>query len=92
MGTMQAVSSGVWLLLEVAVLTVQITWTYLEAAYRWVVPRGRKPVAGRAVLITGAAGGLGRQLALHFARLGARLVLWDIDQVCLLQVFLKTLK
>ncbi|GIV60628.1 MAG: hypothetical protein KatS3mg043_1717 [Rhodothermaceae bacterium] len=33
------------------------------------------------VLITGAAGGLGRRLALHFAREGARLIAWDVDHI-----------
>uniref|UniRef100_A0A915AAV5 Short-chain dehydrogenase/reductase 3 n=1 Tax=Parascaris univalens TaxID=6257 RepID=A0A915AAV5_PARUN len=32
------------------------------------------------VLITGSACGLGRELALRFAKEGARLVLWDIDK------------
>lgn len=35
---------------------------------------------GRAVVVTGAAGGLGRELCLSFAREGARLVLWDVDE------------
>lgn len=32
------------------------------------------------MLITGAANGIGRQIALHFAPLEATLVLWDIDE------------
>ena len=36
--------------------------------------------AGRLVLITGAGGGLGRALALGFAREGARLILTDVDE------------
>jgi NAD(P)-dependent dehydrogenase (short-subunit alcohol dehydrogenase family) len=35
---------------------------------------------GKTVLITGAAGNLGRAVAAAFARQGARLVLVDIDQ------------
>ncbi len=40
--------------------------------------RRRDPLAGQLVLITGAGGGLGRQLALCFARQGAVLALWDV--------------
>lgn len=39
----------------------------------------KKKVAGEIVLITGAGSGMGRLMALKFARLGATLVLWDIN-------------
>ncbi|KAJ7398356.1 hypothetical protein BTVI_126047 [Pitangus sulphuratus] len=42
--------------------------------------RPKKNVSGEIVLITGAASGIGRCLSLKFARLGATLVLWDINQ------------
>ncbi|CAJ0593616.1 unnamed protein product [Cylicocyclus nassatus] len=44
--------------------------------------RLKKPrdIAGQVVLITGAANGLGRQIAVKFATKGCRLVLWDIDE------------
>ncbi|ELK26163.1 Epidermal retinol dehydrogenase 2 [Myotis davidii] len=45
-----------------------------------LIPKPRKNVAGEIVLITGAGSGLGRLLALKFARLGAVLVLWDINK------------
>jgi NAD(P)-dependent dehydrogenase (short-subunit alcohol dehydrogenase family) len=38
---------------------------------------------GKVVLITSAAGGLGRALAFQFAALGAKLVLWDLDETTL---------
>jgi all-trans-retinol dehydrogenase (NAD+) len=37
-------------------------------------------IAGRTVLVTGGASGLGRRMALRFARLGGRVVLWDVDR------------
>jgi hypothetical protein len=40
----------------------------------------RKSVTSEVVLITGAGSGLGRLMAQRFAELGARLVLWDINQ------------
>ena len=39
----------------------------------------REMLAGKVVLITGAGGGLGRQMALDFAREGAAVVVSDID-------------
>ncbi|XP_024427999.1 epidermal retinol dehydrogenase 2 [Desmodus rotundus] len=52
----------------------------LEALTFTLIPKPRKNVAGEIVLITGAGSGLGRLLALKFARLGAVLVLWDINK------------
>jgi NADP-dependent 3-hydroxy acid dehydrogenase YdfG len=39
--------------------------------------RARRSLDGKVVLITGAAGSLGRALAREFAAAGARLILWD---------------
>ncbi|NXP11026.1 RDHE2 dehydrogenase, partial [Thinocorus orbignyianus] len=44
-----------------------------------IFPPRKKHFAGEIVLITGAANGIGRQIALKFAPLGATLVLWDIN-------------
>lgn len=38
-----------------------------------------KTVKGETILITGAGGGLGRQLAIRLAKLQAKIVIWDID-------------
>jgi all-trans-retinol dehydrogenase (NAD+) len=40
----------------------------------------RKSVKGQIVLITGTGSGIGRMTAIEFAKLGARLVLWDINE------------
>ncbi|XP_069321721.1 epidermal retinol dehydrogenase 2 [Eulemur rufifrons] len=52
----------------------------VEAAVFALLPKPRKSVVGEVVLITGAGSGLGRLLALRFARLGSVLVLWDINK------------
>ncbi|KAM6350001.1 LOW QUALITY PROTEIN: epidermal retinol dehydrogenase 2 [Podargus strigoides] len=51
----------------------------LERLILFIFPPCKKSFAGEIVLITGSAGGVGRQIALNFAPLGAALVLWDID-------------
>ncbi|XP_049556577.1 epidermal retinol dehydrogenase 2 isoform X2 [Orcinus orca] len=52
----------------------------LEVLVFAIIPRPQKNVAGEIVLITGSGSGLGRLLALKFARLGSVLVLWDVSQ------------
>ncbi|XP_055967997.1 epidermal retinol dehydrogenase 2 isoform X1 [Sorex fumeus] len=58
----------------------KFVFSMLESLVFTAVPRRRKNVAGEIVLITGAGSGLGRLLALKFARLGSVLVLWDINK------------
>lgn len=40
----------------------------------------RKPVAGQLILVTGAGHGLGKEVAIRFAKRSAKLILWDIDK------------
>uniref|UniRef100_H0WGM5 Short chain dehydrogenase/reductase family 16C member 5 n=2 Tax=Otolemur garnettii TaxID=30611 RepID=H0WGM5_OTOGA len=58
----------------------KLLFTLVEAMIFGLLPKPRKNVAGEIVLITGAGSGLGRLLALQFARLGSVLVLWDINK------------
>ncbi|NXK95580.1 RDHE2 dehydrogenase, partial [Formicarius rufipectus] len=57
-----------------------VVYYLLESLVFLIVPRPKKNVSGEIVLITGAASGIGRLLSLKFARLGATLVLWDVNQ------------
>ncbi|KAH3712331.1 hypothetical protein DPMN_072028 [Dreissena polymorpha] len=50
------------------------------------VPIKKKSFAGKVVLVTGAGHGIGRELALQFSEIGARLVLWDINSANLEKV------
>ncbi|KAL4711531.1 hypothetical protein ACJJTC_000547 [Scirpophaga incertulas] len=54
----------------------------LEALFWTLVPNAIRPMKnlrGDVVLVTGGAGGVGRQLAIKLARLGAKVVIWDIS-------------
>ncbi|XP_013189729.2 short-chain dehydrogenase/reductase family 16C member 6 [Amyelois transitella] len=54
----------------------------LESLFWTLVPNAIRPMKslkGDVVLVTGGAGGVGRQLAIKLARLGAKVVIWDIS-------------
>ncbi|CAH0400935.1 unnamed protein product [Chilo suppressalis] len=54
----------------------------LESIFWTLVPNALRPMKslkGDVVLITGGGGGVGRQLAIKLARLGAKVVVWDIS-------------
>ncbi|XP_030302052.1 epidermal retinol dehydrogenase 2-like [Calypte anna] len=57
-----------------------LIYYWLETLVFFIVPKRKKNVSGEIVLITGAGSGVGRLLSLKFARLGATVVLWDINQ------------
>lgn len=65
---------------EFCVVCVKVLWSFVAAAARWLVKPREKRVQGRVCVITGAGSGLGRLFALHFARRGATLALWDINR------------
>ncbi|XP_034245069.1 epidermal retinol dehydrogenase 2 [Thrips palmi] len=68
-------------LADAVLMLVLAVYYVLEAAVFELLPRRltSKSVDGQVVLVTGAAGGLGRHLAARFARLGATIVAWDVN-------------
>lgn len=68
---------------EVLLLVPRLIWLWLVAVYKAVIPfrfQHQKDVTGWLALVTGSGSGLGRQLAMRLARLGCRVVLWDLNQ------------
>ncbi|TST47750.1 Epidermal retinol dehydrogenase 2 [Bagarius yarrelli] len=66
-------------LLETLRVLVLSIYHILEAFIKFLLPVGQKSVSGETVLITGAASGIGRIMAIEFANMDVTLVLWDIN-------------
>ncbi|XP_018787520.1 PREDICTED: epidermal retinol dehydrogenase 2 isoform X2 [Bactrocera latifrons] len=67
---------------DLLVFLVKATYFTAETIYYSLLPnylRKMKNVSGQVVLITGGGGGVGRLLALNFAKQNARVVVWDIN-------------
>ncbi|XP_011692662.1 PREDICTED: short-chain dehydrogenase/reductase family 16C member 6-like [Wasmannia auropunctata] len=69
-----------YLLMEILVLLLKVIYYIFESMYHLIVPLKKKNVAGEIVLITGAGHGIGKELAIGYASLGATVVCWDINE------------
>ncbi|KAG8191719.1 hypothetical protein JTE90_008783 [Oedothorax gibbosus] len=67
-------------------LILRIVCVILRGCVLAFVPKSKKDLKGEVVLITGSAQGMGKQLAVDIARLGAKVVLWDINEEKLKEV------
>ncbi|KAL0109613.1 hypothetical protein PUN28_014574 [Cardiocondyla obscurior] len=72
--------NGALVLADIMLLILKILYYICESVYRFFVPAEEKSVAGEIVLITGAGHGIGKELALRYASLGATVVCWDLNQ------------
>lgn len=71
------------LTIDVIGFLLQAIYLILKYIYELFLPstyQHKKQIKGDIVLVTGGGGGLGRLLSLRFAKLGAIVVLWDVDE------------
>ncbi|KAJ8736039.1 hypothetical protein PYW08_006695 [Mythimna loreyi] len=80
-GIAMKVYNGIAIALEIFVLYLKMTATFLHSIYQFFVPPEPKSVNGEIVLITGAGHGMGRETALRFGKLGGIIVCVDINPV-----------
>lgn len=62
---------------------LQAVYLILKTIYELFLPSSyqhKRDIKGEVVLVTGGGGGLGRLLSLRLAKLGATVVVWDVDE------------
>ncbi|BFZ11153.1 hypothetical protein BsWGS_14192 [Bradybaena similaris] len=67
-------------IVEIIRVLLVVFYGYISALISAFVPPPRKSIQGEIVLITGAGHGIGREFALEIAKLGAVVVIWDINK------------
>lgn len=68
------------LIVEVFTVIGVVLWQSLRSFVQIFFPPPRKDINGEIIFLTGAGSGLGRMMALKFAKLGATIVCVDINQ------------
>lgn len=67
---------------DVIVFLIVSAFYIIKAIYKFLLPKGYrkiKDLSGEVALVTGGGSGIGRLLALRLAKLGVRVVLWDVN-------------
>ena len=77
---MVQVREAVLVLLDILLLVLKILYDIVLGIYRLCIPVKEKSVIGEIVLITGTGHGIGKELALKYASLGATVVCLDVNE------------
>lgn len=86
----QKMENTLKIIIDVIGFLLQAIYLILKYIYELFLPstyQHKKQITGDIVLVTGGGGGLGRLLSLRLAKLGATVVLWDVDEKGMSQVF-----
>lgn len=77
---MDTKDGNVWVQLALNIILVVYRW--LESVVLAFIPSKfySKDIKGQIILITGGGSGIGQLMAIRFARLGATVVIWDVNQ------------
>ncbi|XP_055593574.1 short-chain dehydrogenase/reductase family 16C member 6 [Uranotaenia lowii] len=66
--------------LDVIIFLLTSLGYIIQAVYYTLFGKPKKDLNGELALVTGGGGGLGRLLALRLTKLGAKVIVWDINQ------------
>ncbi|KAH8304681.1 hypothetical protein KR018_004684, partial [Drosophila ironensis] len=70
----------VLLVVDILVLIAKFWYAIIEAFVGLFRPPPLEEVRGKVVLITGTGHGMGKQMALQYAQLGATVICWDVNE------------
>ncbi|XP_037937004.1 17-beta-hydroxysteroid dehydrogenase 13 [Teleopsis dalmanni] len=72
--------SVVVLVIDIIVLQIKFWFTCVQSIIQAFLPKEETNVQGEAVLVTGTGHGIGKELALQYGKLGAKVICWDINE------------
>lgn len=70
----------VLLIVDIVLLVFKFWLTIIQEIIQMFTTRPLEHVNGKLVLITGAGHGMGKEMALQYARLGAKVLCWDVNE------------
>ncbi|XP_050331070.1 estradiol 17-beta-dehydrogenase 11-like [Bactrocera neohumeralis] len=73
------ISNIISLVLDIALLIFKF-WVAIIQSIVWTFVPQEIDVKGQTVLITGTGHGIGKELALQYSALGAKLICWDVNE------------